>query len=83
MIRSTIFDGHFRLALLAALAAFAGVTVLPLDAHAESCASLRNKYSQTAAKSEQYNSMGNVALAKRFLDQAKYYQSEMKRSGCN
>ncbi len=34
------------------------------------------------AKTEQYTSMGNMTMAKRFLDQAQYYVSEMKRTGC-
>jgi len=59
-----------------------GIALFPLASKAESCTSLKNKLYQMFAKTEEYTSMGNVTMAKRFLDQAKYYDSEMKRTGC-
>lgn len=71
---------HIKTILL--ITAAAGIVAFSLSANAESCSSLRNKYNQMVGKTEQYTSMGNIVLAKRFLDQAEYYVSEMKRSGC-
>lgn len=67
--------------VLVAIASICAV-MSSLSAKAESCSSLRSKYNHTVAKAEQYTSMGNMTLAKRFLDQAQYYASEMKRTSC-
>lgn len=71
----------FLKAVIIAMSSLAIATAVQ-PAKAESCSSLRNKYNQMVAKTEQYTSMGNMTMAKRFLDQAQYYVSEMKRTGC-